>query len=123
MGDNFQRAFTLSRVIDGDTIVPAAIDLGYHVWLHSSEHFEIEYRILHVNTPEPHKRASMEAGHAATAFTSGWLALHSGHGGLFAETIKTDSLNRYLAVVSCGQGHALADDLLGSGNAVPFDPK
>jgi endonuclease YncB( thermonuclease family) len=122
MPDNFRRAFMLKRVIDGDTIVPEDIDLGYHVHLHSSDHFEITYRILHVNSPEM-KGTSRRQGQVAKDFTAGWLAVHASHGGLFAETIKTDSLNRYLAVITCGQDHDLAEGLLASGNAVEFDPK
>lgn len=126
MVDDRIHAFVLDRVIDGDTIVPAMIDLDYHVWLHSSDHFEIEYRLLRVNAPESNRPVSRKAGLVAKAFTTAWLAEHAGHdpkGRLWARTTETDSFGRYLTEVTCREGHNLSDDLLSSANAVPFKKK
>lgn len=116
--DNYVRRFTVGRVIDGDTIVVSAVDLGYH-----TAATEVEYRLLRVNCPETNRPASRPAGLAAKAFTADWLAQHVGHDPgfwLYAATQKTDSFGRYLAEVACGAGHSLSDALLISGNAVPY---
>jgi endonuclease YncB( thermonuclease family) len=114
--DDYVRAFTLGRIIDGDTITAATVDLGYHVRITN-----IEYRLLRINCPESNHAATRAAGLSATSYTTAWLAVHTLCGGLLARTVKTDSFGRYLAEVTCTQGHNLSDALLGSGNAVPFD--
>ncbi len=115
--DDYTRAFTVSRVIDGDTIVAADIDLGYHIHEH-----DVQYRLVQINCPERHK-PTLDAGNAAKAYTEAWLLEHAAHGGLFATTTKTDDFGRYLADVRCSLGHDLSDDLLDSGNAVPYKAK
>lgn len=115
MTDSYERAFILRRVVDGDTLIADDVDLGYHVHLSG-----IEYRILHINTPE-RKKETRAAGDAATAYTEDWCTLHAKHGGLFARTEKTDSFGRYLATVRCGKDHDLGGALLSSGNAVSYE--
>ena len=113
-GDPFTRQFTLSRVIDGDTIVAAEVDLGYHVALTS-----VTYRLARVNCPELHG-PDRPAGLVATQYTQDWLTQHAAHGGLFATSTKTDDWRRWIAEINCGAGYNLPDDLLSSGNAVLY---
>ncbi len=117
MPDNFVRAFSPDHCIDGDTIVAVSADLGYHV-----EATDITYRVARINCPEK-SGATKPAGLAAKAYTEQWLIEHMPHGGLFAESTKTDDWRRYLAEITCGQGHNLSDDLLTSGHAVLYRPK
>jgi len=117
--DNYTRRVRIERIIDGDTVVAGAIDLGYHVQTTAG----IEYRLLKINCPESNRPASRTAGLAAKQYTVDWLAEHTAHdpdGWLYATTQKTDSFGRFLAEIVCGQGHDLSDDLLTSGNAVPY---
>lgn len=115
--DNYVRAFTPDHCIDGDTIVAGTVDLGYHV-----NATGITYRIARVNAPEMGTRTgpTRASANAAKAYTELWLIEHAAHGGLFAESTQTDSWRRYLAEITCGQGHNLSDDLLTSGHAVPY---
>jgi endonuclease YncB( thermonuclease family) len=116
--DNYTRAFTWGRVIDGDTIADVRVDLGYH-----TQAAGIEYRLARINTPERHKPTLIE-GNAAKTYTELWLIEHASyHGPLFATTTKTDSFGRYLAEITCSVGHNLSDDLLASGHAVPYKAK
>lgn len=107
----------LLRVIDGDTL-DLDIDLGLHC------HRQERVRLLRVNAPEMHG-TSKAAGEAAKMFTTQWL-----YGGdayavpslpLIVQTYKSDVFGRYLAEVwRISDGANLNDDLLTSGNAVPF---
>jgi endonuclease YncB( thermonuclease family) len=115
--DDYTRAFTPDRAIDGDTIVVADVDLGYRVHEHG-----IQYRLARINCPERHK-PTLDAGNAAKAYTEAWLLEHAAHGGLYATTTQTDSFGRYLAEIECAAGHNLSDDLLTSGNAVLYKAK
>jgi endonuclease YncB( thermonuclease family) len=120
--DNYCRRFKVERLKDGDTLVVQAIDLGYHVQTTAG----IEYRILRANAPETNRAASRKAGTKATEYTRSWLTEHAAHdpeGWLWASTTKTDSFGRYLAEITCSQGHNLSDDLLASGNAVTYKRK
>src|SRR4029077_15525674 len=91
----------------------------------------IRYRIRRVDTPETHG-PTKAAGLVAAEYTRNWITEHLTHGdgtSLIAETHKypgkslTDSFGRYLAEIYCAAGHNLSDDLLSSGNAVPFPPR
>lgn len=115
--DDYERAFTPGRTIDGDTIVVADVDLGYHAHIQG-----VEYRVARINAPEIHGDTK-PAGMIAKTFTEQWLIEHAAHGGLYATTTKTDDFGRYLAEIRCGQGHDLSDDLLASGNAVLYKAK
>jgi endonuclease YncB( thermonuclease family) len=117
MSDNYTRAFLYGRVIDGDTIADVRVDLGYH-----TQAAGIEYRVNRINCPERHK-PTLDAGNQAKEYTNTWLFTHQEHNGLYATTTQTDSFGRYLAEIECGQGHNLSDDLLASGNAVPYKAK
>jgi len=117
MPDNYERAFTVASVVDGDTIKVADVDLGYHCHIHG-----VQYRVLGVNCPELHK-PTLEVGKAAKAYTEWWLTEHATHGGLYATTTKTDDFGRYLAAIGCGDGHDLSTSLLLNGHAVPYKAK
>jgi endonuclease YncB( thermonuclease family) len=82
-------------------------------------------RLLGVNTPElldrdPAVRAEAQK---ATRFTAQWLVEHAAHlagdlstGWPFAiHTVKTDSFDRPLTTLECGQGHDLTVALLLAG--------
>jgi len=115
--DPYTRAFTNYRIVDGDTLANVDVDLGYHIAARG-----IEFRVARINCPERHK-PTLDAGNAAMGFTEDWLFLHARHGGLYATTEKTDSFGRYLAEITCADGHNLSDDLLASGNAVLYKAK
>lgn len=122
--------FKVLRVIDGDTIVPQEIDLGFGVRTtqesgpdDDDKEAGIKFRLLRINAPESNRPASRVAGLAAKSYTLGWLIDHAGHdpkGWLQVTTTERDSFGRWLADVTCSQGHNLSDALLASGNAVPF---
>jgi endonuclease YncB( thermonuclease family) len=114
--DNYERRINVTRVIDADTIV-VDVDLGMHQWFHN-----VQLRLLRINAPEVHGPTA-EAGRTATAYTYDWLTIHARHGRTFGRTELTDSFGRYLAEVTCEQGHNLSDDLLASGNAVLYKAK
>jgi endonuclease YncB( thermonuclease family) len=115
--DDYTRAFTMGRVVDGDTLADVTVDLGYHV-----KAVNIQYRVARINAPEMHK-PTLDAGKAAKAYTEDWLTIHTRHGGLYATTTKTDDFGRYLAEIECSDHHNLSDDLLTSGNAVLYKAK
>lgn len=113
--DLYLYRINVTRVIDGDTIV-VDVDLGMHQWFHT-----VTLRLLRVNCPET-RGPSKQAGITAEIYTQDWLTIHGRHGKSFlARTKLTDSFGRYLAEVTCEQEHNLSDDLLSSGNAVPFE--
>lgn len=107
----------LQRVIDGDTI-DVEIDCGMH-------NVRTErLRLLRVNAPEMHGE-SHERGQKAKEFTERWLVLAItptvGEWPLVIQTYKDDNFGRYLAEVwRVYDKHSLNDDLLSTGNAVPF---
>lgn len=105
-----------TRVIDGDTI-EMYLDKGFH-------DFALQrIRLAGINCPEDHA-PTKAAGAAATAFTQAWVdAVNSipTEWPLNVTTYKTDSFDRYVAVVvDAVTGESLNDALLASGNAVPF---
>jgi micrococcal nuclease len=117
----FAYRVTVTKVVDGDTL-DVDIDLGFSMTLVGQR-----LRLLRVNTPET-KGNTREAGMKAKAFTREWLGSHTdimirsrkrepGHG-------EKDSFGRYLVEVygdnESGKQECLNDDLLDSGNAVPF---
>lgn len=105
----------LVRVVDGDTI-DVWIDAGFHGYRRE------RLRLLGVNAPEMHG-ASKTAGDAAKAYVDGWLLGLPGDWPLIVQTEKSDVFGRFLA--QCWRvmdGANLSDDLLSSGNAVPFLP-
>lgn len=103
---------TLSRVVDGDTI-DVIIDSGFHAT-------RVErLRLLGINCPEMKE----DAGRAAKEFTTEWIreAWSDTPWPLVIQTEKSDAFGRYLAYVwRTFDGRCLNDDLLDSGNAVPF---
>lgn len=113
MTDTYTRRLTVKRVIDGDTFI-ADVDLGFHTTTTGAT-----FRCARVDTPELRGKDRLLAIDARE-YTEGWLAQHEAHGGVFATTTKTDNWQRWLAEVTCGQGHNLSNDLLSTGIAIPY---
>lgn len=96
----------LRRVVDGDTIY-FLVDLG--MFVHSTQ----SIRVRGIDTPELFSGDDRDRGAEAKAFTMLWLADHD-HRLLqewpyFLRTDKdTRSFNRYVADVTCAEGHDLA---------------
>lgn len=115
--------FQPGRLVDGDTVYAAVVELGYGVTLYpgKGEDGVTEYRFLRVDTPESNRKQTKEAGIAAKEFTANWLVEHL-HGGdwLYVTTKRRDSFGRWLAEINCSEGHNISDDLLSSGHAVPL---
>ncbi len=103
-----------TRVIDGDT-VDAVIDAGYHATRTE------RLRFLGVNAPE-RKVPTRAAGDKAKAFVEDWLMVTGGElWSLIIQTEKSDVFGRYLCLLwRTVDQRCLNDDLLSSGNAVPF---
>ena len=100
------------RAIDGDTFVA---DVRVFVGQTNRE----TVRILGVNTPERHG-ATKAAGDAARDFTQAWL--DGAEVRLYA--CQRDAFGRLLATVTRARdGANLGDDLLATGQAVPFKAK
>jgi len=106
------------QVIDGDTI-DVTLDLGRRTY--ATERL----RLLGVNTPE-RKGATLAAGNAARAYVAAWLASKASRATaawpLRVQTEKDDAFGRYLAFVwAVSTGECLNDDLLLTGQAVPYE--
>ena len=102
------------RVIDGDTI-DLMLDKGFR------DMSMQRIRLAGINCPERHT-TTREAGDAAKAYTETWIAgVGVDQWPLTITTYKTDSFDRYVAVVvRTDDPVSLNDALLASGNAVPF---
>ncbi len=105
-----------TRVVDGDTL-HVYLDQGFHA-------YRIEnLRLLGLNAPEM-RGDTREAGLKARQFVIDWLAdadSSSLEWSLIIQTEKADAFGRYLATIwRVVDGACLNDDLLTSGNAVPF---
>lgn len=112
-GETWRRGFRVTKVVDGDTI-EADVDLGYHI-----HEIDVSYRVARINAPEK-RGPTKAAGLVAKAFTEDWLTVHAQHGGLFATSTKTDDWRRWLAEITCADGHNLSDDMLAAGQAVVY---
>lgn len=121
MVEPFAYRFTVSRVIDGDT-VEGDIDLGFSFVL-----LKQRLRLLGVNTPE-RKGATRNAGDIAKAFTERWLSDRTSVVIKSRKALPTldtkDAFGRYLIRLygdtTDGNQECLNDALLSSGNAIPF---
>jgi micrococcal nuclease len=103
----------LVRVVDADTLI-ARLDCGFNTY--RVDHL----RLLGINAPET-RGATKAAGDAATVYAASWLASATGDWPLLVETHKSDVFGRYLARVwRIVDAACLNDDLVTSGNAVPF---
>lgn len=114
MKDPYIRRCALLRVIDGDTL-RLHVDLGWNVF---SDH---NVRLLRVNAPEM-KGDTLAAGQAAKAWVVQWLTEH-GSAAVWPYVIhseKDDAFGRYLVELYDANDVNLNDDLLASGNAVPY---
>ena len=104
------------HIVDGDTF-DVYLDVAFHGYRRE------RLRLLGLNTPEVFG-TSKEAGLAAKAYVVNWLA-EAALGGdpwyLVIQTYKSDVFGRYLATVwRTLDSRCLNDDLLSSGNAVPY---
>lgn len=102
------------RVIDGDTI-EVAVDLGFKASITTP------VRLFGVNAPEK----STASGHIAAQWTQRWLDSHDAWRlGLTIRSVHPgaygDKYGRWLARVWASSGAELNQELLASGNAVPF---
>lgn len=105
------------RVVDGDTIVLDAWDLGAGVWLHPGNE-GAHIRLLGVDCPERQETGWL----AACEFTREWLAEAGDGWNLIIQTVRVDNFGRYLATVwRVVDGRCLNDDLLTAGYAVPYE--
>ncbi len=112
--------FKPGRLVDGDTLYAAIVDLGYGVSTGAIAE-DVEYRFLRVNTPESNRKATRDAGLAAKAFTADWLKTHLHTGDwLYATTKRRDNFGRWLAEITCTEGHNLSDDLITAGHSAPI---
>jgi len=107
-------------IVDGDTAT-LEIDQGMHCR-------RVErVRLLRVDTPELRGVHDRAPGLAARQFVADWwgvvAALNVPYP-LLVQTVKADSFGRYLCDVWREvDGANLSDDLLSSGNAVPYEGK
>lgn len=106
----------LAKVVDGDTL-DIIVDQGMH-----TQRLE-RVRLLGIDCPEV-RGATHDAGVLATHYTRDWLthAVTLDDWPLRIVTAKDpDHFGRYLALVwRILDGNCLNDDLMTSGNAVPF---
>lgn len=98
------------RVVDGDTL-QVDIDLGFGLTFHTHG------RVLGVNTPEV-RGLTKAAGLKATAFTKAFLLPCNSK--VTVQDRGPDKYGRRLLLVDCA-GKDLAQELLKSGNAVPYN--
>jgi micrococcal nuclease len=100
------------RWVDGDT-VDLLVDLGFTVQVRQ------RFRLLGIDTPEVNRKASREAGKAATAFAAGLAPVGAE---VLVRSYKTGKFGRWLAEVLPldGDGEPLQsvnDALLQAGHA------
>jgi micrococcal nuclease len=103
------------RWVDGDTC-DLLVDLGFTVLVRQ------RFRLLGVDTPETNRKASREAGNAATAFAEALAPVGSV---VLVQSRKTGKFGRWLGVIYPmeGEGDPLVsvnDALLAAGHAVPY---
>lgn len=106
---------TVLRWVDGDT-VDLLVDLGFTVQVRQ------RFRLLGIDTPEVNRKASREAGNAATAYAAGLAPVGCD---VVVQSHKTGKFGRWLAVVLPvdGDGEPLQsvnDALLEAGHARPY---
>ena len=116
MGANWEYKWRAQcrHIIDGDTI-DLYIDKGFRNYSTN------RIRLAGINCPEPHA-PTRTAADSATAYTQAWISAQPDtEWPLTVVTYKTDSFDRYVAVITpTAGGQSLNDALIASGNAVPF---
>lgn len=114
MKDPYIRRCSLLRVIDGDTL-RLHVDLGWNVF---SDH---NVRLLRVNAPEM-RGDTLAAGQVAKQWVTDWLSAHTTNTQwpFVIHSEKDDAFGRYLVELYDLNDVNLNDDLLASGNAVPY---
>ena len=102
-----------SGVVDGDTIY-VNVDMGLTIY------HTISLRLYGVNAPE----MSTDAGKTAKRWVIDWFETHAPLGvfTLRTQRDKTEKFGRFLATITAPDGAILNDDLIASGNAVPYFP-
>jgi|LakMenEpi03Aug12_release.lakeMendotaPanAssembly.Ray.scaffolds.fasta_scaffold947608_1 micrococcal nuclease len=110
----FRRVISISRIIDGDTII-LVCDQGKRSF------DEERYRLYGINTPENRKKTK-EAYEVANAYFS---ELISNAKELYVNTFKDkeDSFGRWLAVIYDENGNSLNKLMVDSGHAIAWKPK
>ena len=121
--DPYIRRCRFTGNYDGDTL-SATIDLGWNVYHDGTSNV----RVLHIDCPELHASdpATKALALQAKAFTAQWVVDHAAHSTtppwpFWLESHAIDLYGRALAVITCGQGHNLADDLTAAGLAKPYE--
>lgn len=105
---------SITRVVDGDTL-DGEIDLGFRVMRH------VRFRLARVNAPE--LRSDDEQVRAAGAASRAFLEKQlMGRPGVVIRSSKADAWDRWIAEVWVGDTN-LSDELLATGNAVPYVKK
>lgn len=112
----FEYRAQLIRVHDGDTLW-FDIDLGFYM------HYAVaDVRLAGLNAPE----LATDQGKAALAFVNQWFAQHGTKVTVrtvkVADHDKQEKYGRWLAHVIAEDGASLNEDLVSSGNAVPYNP-
>jgi micrococcal nuclease len=104
----------LLELVDGDTL-HAGVDLGIDVAIN------LTIRLDGINAPE----MSTPEGRMAKVFAAKWFNDHAVDGKFVLQTVKDrrEKYGRYLGVIIASDGAVLNDDMLASGNAVPYPPK
>lgn len=112
----YQYNARVTRVVDGDT-VHLDIDTGFGI------HFATVVRMTGIDCPE----LSTSQGKVARQYVVDWLARNApfflgvGHDVVVVTSKdKADKYGRYLASIYAN-GKSLTEDLIDSGNAVPYD--
>jgi endonuclease YncB( thermonuclease family) len=123
----YQYRCRVGHTVDGDT-VDLQISLGFG--LAFTEKPLVRVRLADIQAPEK-KGATLQAGKDAQSWTMAWVNIHSIHPDshpvypLECHTEKApekelDRGRRWLARLSCVEGHCLNDDIIAAGHAVVF---
>lgn len=109
---NYVYRATVRRWVDGDT-VDLSVDLGFTVRV------DQRFRLLGIDTPEVNRKASREAGNAATAFAEALAPVGST---VFIQSHKTGKFGRWLATIypEGTPTDSINDALLKAGHAKPY---
>lgn len=119
----------LISMTDADTLrveivlIDEQRDLGFGIARHMHETVPQKLRLYGVQAPERYTTA----GKAATAWVLQWLTEHCPDGVFTVNTFKgsygldkQEKYGRYLAIITAPDGQRLNDDLVATGNAVPY---
>ena len=113
----------VERVVDGDTIIVEAIDVGFGLQMGRTQGHPRSLRVLGVDTPEI-RGEERPQGLAAKAYVDERIKPEDE---IIIKTVEVDNFGRWLAHIwyaaSDGSGwRLLAQDLLDDGHAEPSGP-